>query len=209
QASLPNPSSVLHEEVEGLIQKSGVEWTFLRPGMLASNALAWWAPQIRTGDVVRWPYLAAPTAPIDERDVASVAVRALLGDGHARAEYVLTGPQSLSQLEQVSTIGRSIGRSLYMACARCRHVAEIVGGGNRPTCIRDPHGRGGHRDLGPNIFRLGQRSCAGVSPVKRFSRCLKRCYTIPPIAVTAIVRKLLNQKVIGGPDDFEGGFCAT
>src|SRR5262245_1458236 len=112
QASLPNPSSVLHEEVEGLIQKSGVEWTFLRPGMLASNALAWWAPQIRTGDVVRWPYLAAPTAPIDERDVASVAVRALLGDGHARAEYVLTGPQSLSQLEQVSTIGRSIGRSL-------------------------------------------------------------------------------------------------
>jgi uncharacterized protein YbjT (DUF2867 family) len=112
QASLPNLSSALHEEIERFIQKSGVEWTFLRPGMLASNAFGWWGPQIRTSDVVRWPYLAAPTAPIDERDIASVAVRAILENGHAGAEYVLTGPQSLSQFEQLSTIGRAIGRAL-------------------------------------------------------------------------------------------------
>lgn len=112
QASLPNPSSILHEEIEGFIQQSGIEWTYLRPGMLASNALVWWAPQIRSDGVVRWPYLAVPTAPIDERDIASVAVRALLEDGHAGAEYVLTGPQSLTQFEQVSTIGRAIGRAL-------------------------------------------------------------------------------------------------
>jgi len=112
QASLPNPGSVLHEDNERLIQTSGVEWTVIRPGMLASNALAWWAPQIRGGDVVRWPYLEAPTAPIDERDIASVAVRALLESGHAGADYVLTGPESLTQREQVTTIGRAIGRSL-------------------------------------------------------------------------------------------------
>jgi len=112
QASLPNPSSMLHEQIEGFIQTSDVEWTFLRPGMLASNALAWWAPKIRGGEVVRWPHLEAPTAPIDERDVASVAVRTLLEHGHAGANYVLTGPESLTQLEQVSTIGRAIGRSV-------------------------------------------------------------------------------------------------
>ena len=61
---------------------------------------------------MRWPYLAAPTAPVDERDIAAVAVRALCEDGHAGAEYVLTGPQSLSQVEQVLTIGQVIGRSL-------------------------------------------------------------------------------------------------
>jgi hypothetical protein len=61
---------------------------------------------------VRWPHLAVPTAPIDERDIAAVAVRALREDGRAGAEYVLTGPQSLSQFEQMSTIGRVIGRSL-------------------------------------------------------------------------------------------------
>jgi uncharacterized protein YbjT (DUF2867 family) len=69
-------------------------------------------PQIRIGNVVRWPHAAAPTAPIDERDIAAVAVRALCEDRHAGAEYVLTGPQSLSQVEQVYTIGSVIGRSL-------------------------------------------------------------------------------------------------
>lgn len=61
---------------------------------------------------MRWPYAAAPTAPIHERDVAAVAVRALLESGHEGAEYVLTGPESLSQLEQVVTIGDVIGRPL-------------------------------------------------------------------------------------------------
>ena len=108
----PNPLRVMFEQIERLIETSGVQSIFLRPGMFAANALSWWAPQIRVGDVVRWPYLAAPTAPIDERDIAAVAVLALCEDTHAGAEYVLTGPESLSQFEQVSTIGRVIGRSL-------------------------------------------------------------------------------------------------
>src|SRR5260370_37516960 len=85
--------------------------------MRAANALRWWAPEIRAGDFVLWPHLAAPTAPIDERDIAAVAVRALCEDalykdGRAGAEYVVTGPQSLSQFEQISTIAGVIGRSL-------------------------------------------------------------------------------------------------
>lgn len=108
----PNPARLVGEQIERLIESSGLEWTFLRPGMFAGNSLHFWAPQIRAGDVVRWPHISAPTAPIDECDIAAVAVRALCEDGHAGAEYVLTGPQSLSQLEQLSTIGRVIGRSL-------------------------------------------------------------------------------------------------
>ena len=83
----------------------------------AANALRWRAPQIRAGNVVRWPYLAVPTAPIDERDIAAVAVRALCEDGHAGAEYVLTGRQSLSQFEQVLN-----NRSRFLAA---RFVSNI------------------------------------------------------------------------------------
>jgi uncharacterized protein YbjT (DUF2867 family) len=83
--------------------------------MFAANALGWWGPRIRAGaDTVRWPYAAAPTAPIHERDVARAAVRALCEEGHAGAEYVLTGPESLSQSEQVSIIGDAIGRPLRL-----------------------------------------------------------------------------------------------
>jgi uncharacterized protein YbjT (DUF2867 family) len=108
----PNPSRDLAERIERLIETSGVEWTFLRAAMFAGNARHFWGPQIRAGDVVRWPHLNAPTAPTDERDLAAVAVRALCDDGHAGAEYVVTGPQSLTQAEQVHTIGHALGRSL-------------------------------------------------------------------------------------------------
>jgi uncharacterized protein YbjT (DUF2867 family) len=108
----PNPLRGLHAEVELLLAIADLDVVVLRPGMFASNALHWWAPQIRRGDVVRWPYGAAETAPVDERDVAAVAVRALLDDRHARGDYVLTGPDSLSQAAQVHAIGHAIGRPL-------------------------------------------------------------------------------------------------
>jgi len=108
----PNPMAEMHKNMERLIRESGLAWTFLRPGMFAANALGWWAGQIREHAKVRWPYGDAATAPIDERDVAAVAVRALLDDGHTGAEYMITGPQSLTQREQVLTIGDVIGRPL-------------------------------------------------------------------------------------------------
>lgn len=108
----PNPSRDVALGLERLIEASGLQWTFIRAGMFAGNALHFWGPQIRAGDAVRWPCLEVPTAPTDERDLAAAAVQTLCDDGHAGAEYVVTGPQSLTQAEQILTIGRALGRSL-------------------------------------------------------------------------------------------------
>lgn len=108
--SQPNPMAVLHADIERLIAASGLESTIIRPGMLASNAFLWWAPAVRADGVVRWPFAAAETAPVDDRDVAAVAARTLYEDGHAGGDYVLTGPESLSQAEQVGIIGDVLGR---------------------------------------------------------------------------------------------------
>ena len=108
----PNPMAVLHADIERLIAAAGLESTIIRPGMFASNALYWWAAAIRAAGVVRWPYGAAETAPVDDRDVAAVAARTLYQDGHAGGDYVLTGPQSLSQAEQVNIIGDVLGRRI-------------------------------------------------------------------------------------------------
>jgi uncharacterized protein YbjT (DUF2867 family) len=102
----PNPIRELQAELERLIQASGLRWTFLRPGIFAANALLWWAPQIRAGDVVRWPYATAPTAPIHEHDIAAVAVRALLHSGHDGEEYVMT--ESLSNSRRVFEVVEAI-----------------------------------------------------------------------------------------------------
>jgi uncharacterized protein YbjT (DUF2867 family) len=108
----PNPSAALHADIERLIATAGMASTIIRPGMFASNAQFWWGHTIRAGEIVRWPYAAAETAPIDDRDVAVVAARALYEDGHVGGDYVLTGPESLSQAEQVSIIGEGIGRRI-------------------------------------------------------------------------------------------------
>ncbi|OOC57045.1 MULTISPECIES: NAD(P)H-binding protein [Nocardiopsis] len=95
--------------IEREIAASGLEWTFLRVGGLAANTLGW-ADQIRLDGTVRWTYGAAGRSLVHERDVADVAVLALTEDGHVGAKYVLTGPEVLTQAEQVRLIGEALGR---------------------------------------------------------------------------------------------------
>jgi uncharacterized protein YbjT (DUF2867 family) len=108
----PNRMRVFHADLERWIAESGLAFTIVRPGMFASNATMWWASMIRERGVVRWPYGGAETAPIDDRDIAAVAARALSDDRHAGGDYVITGPESISQADQVRVIGEAIGRSI-------------------------------------------------------------------------------------------------
>jgi uncharacterized protein YbjT (DUF2867 family) len=96
---------------EDLVTHSGLEWTVLRLADFAANALAW-APQIKTGDVVRGAFGQAASSPIHETDIAAVAVHALLDSAHTGSVYTLTGPRSLDQFEKVRLIGAAIGRAL-------------------------------------------------------------------------------------------------
>jgi len=95
---------LFHADMERAITRSGLAYTFLRPTGFATNTLMW-ASQIRADGVVRWPYGRARRSLIHERDVAAVAARALVDDRHAGAKYVLTGPETLTQREQVQIIG--------------------------------------------------------------------------------------------------------
>jgi len=110
----PNALRAVHAGLEHLIEASGLRWTFLQPGPFALNCRNWWAPQLRDGDVVRWFSADAATAPVHEGDIAAVAVRALSDAGHDGRAYVLTGPASLTQREQVQIIGDAVGRPLRL-----------------------------------------------------------------------------------------------
>jgi uncharacterized protein YbjT (DUF2867 family) len=98
-----------HAMLERLIEDSGVEWTFLRPTGFAANTLGW-APQIRASGVVRWIHGAARRALIHEHDIAAVGVLALTENGHVGTRPALSGPASITQVEQAEAIGRAIGR---------------------------------------------------------------------------------------------------
>jgi uncharacterized protein YbjT (DUF2867 family) len=110
-ADQTHPIHVMHATAERQVRDSGLAWTFLRPGAFAANAFQW-APQIRTGDTVRGVFADARSAPVHEDDIAAVAERALLDDGHEGAAHRLTGPEAVTNTGQVAAIGHALGRDL-------------------------------------------------------------------------------------------------
>jgi uncharacterized protein YbjT (DUF2867 family) len=127
-------SPLFHARIERLVRDSGVDWTFLRPGGFATNTLDW-ADQVRTG-VVRWVHGGAGRSLIHERDIADVAVAALTSPAHVGAAYELTGPETLTQVEQVRTIGAAVGRDVRweeMPVAQARQ--ELLARGWAPDFV--------------------------------------------------------------------------
>jgi uncharacterized protein YbjT (DUF2867 family) len=97
--------------VERAAEASGLAWTHLRCVDFAANTLAW-APQVRATGTVRGAYAAAATSPIHHRDIAAVAVNALIGSEHAGRSHLLTGPRSLTQPAKAALLGEALGRSV-------------------------------------------------------------------------------------------------
>lgn len=109
-----NPIAKAHQTVETAIEQSTMDWTFVRPGMFATNTLWWWAKSIRAESVVRVPYPDSHTAPIHEKDMAALAVTALTEPGHEHQAYAVFGPESLTLRQQVDHLAAAIGRKITL-----------------------------------------------------------------------------------------------
>lgn len=107
------------------VEECGAAWTHVSPGEFMNNMLVW-AEQIRTTGEVRDGYPDAAHTPIDLGDIAAVAARVLLEDGHAGKEYLLTGPETLTRAEMVRQIGAALGREIpYIALDHDEAVAAL------------------------------------------------------------------------------------
>ncbi|NED95508.1 NAD(P)H-binding protein [Phytoactinopolyspora alkaliphila] len=123
---LSGPEGTWWYGVAQAVESSGAAWTHLWPGEFMSNTLIW-ADQVRTARVVRDAYPDAANAPIDIDDVAAVAAKTLLEDGHAGQSYELTGPHTLTRREMVRHIGAALGRDIpYVALTREEGIAQLV-----------------------------------------------------------------------------------
>jgi len=98
-----------HLLAEQAVQASGMAWTLLRPSTFASNVL-WWADAINTGDPVPNLTGTGTQGIIDPRDVAAVAVQALISSDHTGQVYTLTGPELLSVPDQADRLEHVLGR---------------------------------------------------------------------------------------------------
>lgn len=102
-----------HYEREELIRASGLDWTFLRPGMFMSNSIQWWADSIKGQGSVFFPGgKKGKVAPVDPRDVARVAALALAQPGHNGQAYELTGSELFTIGEMVQVISGVLGKPI-------------------------------------------------------------------------------------------------
>ncbi|WP_219499101.1 SDR family oxidoreductase [Nonomuraea ceibae] len=104
--------TTFHPLVEQAVQDSGLEWTHLRPGEFAANKLALWGPSIRAERLVRDANPDAAWFPVHERDVADVALKALLEEGHHGKAYDINGPELISLRDQVRAIADALGEEV-------------------------------------------------------------------------------------------------
>jgi uncharacterized protein YbjT (DUF2867 family) len=97
--------------IEAAVTGSGLEWTIIRAGGLATNAFAW-APAVRARQTVFAPYGDVALPAVDPLDIAEVAAAALTGGGHHGQTYVLTGPETTTPRQRTGIIAAAAGTRL-------------------------------------------------------------------------------------------------
>ena len=100
----------VHGRVEDLIRKSGCEWGFVRPNMFMQNLF--WYRDALAGGSLPLPLGEAAVSHVDGGDVAAVAARVLLEDGHSSAAYTVTGPEALTGEQAAAVLSEALGRAI-------------------------------------------------------------------------------------------------
>jgi uncharacterized protein YbjT (DUF2867 family) len=115
-----------HAKVEAHLRRGPCEWTFLRAGFFAQNLGDAYRADIREHDELFVPAGDGRAAFVDARDLAEVAARALVEDGHAGRAYTLTGPQALGFAEVAAMLSAELGRHIrYTRPGALRYVLRL------------------------------------------------------------------------------------
>ncbi|MFJ8159988.1 SDR family oxidoreductase [Streptomyces sp. NPDC096136] len=123
------PSRIAMRAVEDALRGSGLDWTVLRPGGFASNALAW-AESVRARGTVAAPFGDVGVPVVDPSDIAEVAAACLLDDRHTGGVFELTGPEVITPRRQAEAIAAALGtpvrfRELTRAEAKSAMIRSV------------------------------------------------------------------------------------
>lgn len=114
-------------KLERQVMASGLEWTILRPTGFAQNfSEGFLLPGILEADTVVTASGDGAVAFVDADDIVVAAAAALTEDGHAKAEYVITGPEALTFAEAAAVISEVTGRTITHRSISSDEMAHIL-----------------------------------------------------------------------------------
>jgi uncharacterized protein YbjT (DUF2867 family) len=98
--------------VEEMLFSSELDWTIVQPTAYMQNILSE-LDRMRTDGVYRVPYpVETPLSLIDLRDIAEVAAKVLIEDGHAYATYELAGTPPVTPIDISEAFAPALGRDV-------------------------------------------------------------------------------------------------
>ena len=125
-----------HGACEQVLKESDLSWTFLRPNSFMQNMLsnAWLIASERR---IYSPVVDAKVARIDARDVAAVAARVLVEEGHEGKVYELSGPEAISEREAAEQLSTVLGRAIECVEVSFEDARRAMVGGALPEWLAD------------------------------------------------------------------------
>ena len=103
----------LHRLAENIIEESGISYTFLCPNFFMQNFINFFSQTIKEQDAFYVPAGDGKVSFVDVRDIAGVAVQALLNESkHGRKAYNITGPNAISYAQAAEILSNEIGRKI-------------------------------------------------------------------------------------------------
>ena len=106
----------LHRQAERIIEESGIPFTFLRPNFFMQNFITFYSHSIKTQGSFYVPAEDAKTSFVDVRDIAGVAVQALISkngrDKHTGMAYDITGDKAISYGQAAEILSSEIGKKV-------------------------------------------------------------------------------------------------
>lgn len=119
---------VPHHAVEVHLRAGPPGWTILRPGFFAQNLESAYRDDIRDDDRIYVPAGHGRVVFVDTRDLAAVAVEALLDPAtHDGRAYTLTGPAALSFDDVARLLSAALGRTIrYQPASAVGYVRHLL-----------------------------------------------------------------------------------
>lgn len=103
----------LHRQAEQMIEESGIPYTFLRPNEFMQGFINFHGYTIKNNNAFYIPAEDAKVSIVDARDIAAVAVHALIDSNkHHNKTYLITGPEALSYYQAAEILSNAIGKKI-------------------------------------------------------------------------------------------------
>lgn len=122
-------SFVPHAKIERYIEQLGIPATFLRCSFFMQNLNTTHREDIKTRGELLMPAGNGKTSFIDVRDIAAIAVRTLMEDGHQSRAYTLTGKEALTYYEVADIFTSILGKPIRYNPSLFKFVRQMRSSG--------------------------------------------------------------------------------